>query len=545
MKKSILTLVMLSLVILIQSQNLSKNKFLNESQRSHFELFTKVNDKIFKQIQSNQKLAQFSSMKLDSLYYVFNYDTTFGRFNKALFAYDNHGRTREIIWQYYDSSYQSWVNSAKYEFNFNSAGLISSKLSYFFSANIWVKRAYEEYFYNSSDSIIQYKEYDWNPNTSHVQLSYINDISYDNSGNKIMELGESWDFVHGDHNKFKSTFSYNTLNQLISKRYFYWNFSQSQWEFYYPNTDYSYDNAGNIDQILYFLQDTLQATYKETRTFTNNLMMKSQFFAWDTNLVNWVFQGENKNYFDQQSRLIGSTYRSKDYNGMINPIDSSSYIYGAQNQIQKQIYFKFDTANNQWNNQNMSYYKLDNQGNELEYYYCKWDTISSTWDSTLFRQKEFDTNYATVDIMAPTIVDDINYPSGLELEFNSPSMILTAKEYSNCFIMNDIYFLKADLHYFYTEMNPNFIENNENKNWIIYPNPCTDLLKISTKDGSILNNITFRLYNQLGELVISKSISCDENTALITLENLKNGLYLYSIINQDAYHFNGKLNVIK
>ena len=545
MKKFTLILVLLSLVILIQSQNLSKNEFVNESQKSDFELFSKVSDKIHKQIQSNHKLAQFSSMKLDSLYYVYNYDTTFGCFNKALFAYDNHGRTREIIWQYYDSSYQSWVNSAKYEFNFNSAGLISSKLSYFFSSNIWVKSAYEEYFYNSSDSIIQYKEYDWNPNTSHVQLSFINDISYDNFGNKIMELGESWDFVHGDHNKYKSTYSYNTLNQLISKRYFYWNFSQLQWEFYYQNVDYSYDSSGNINQLLYFLQDTLQPTHKVTRTFTNNMMMNSQIFTWDTNLVNWVIQGETKNYFDQQNRLVGTANRSKDYNGIINLTDSSSYTYGAQNHLQKQIYFKFDSENNQWKNQNMSYYKLDVQGNELEYYSCKWDTISSTWDSTMWSQKEFNTNYATVDIMAPTILDDINYPSGFELEFNSPSMILSAKEYSTSSLMNDVYFLKADLHYFYTEMNPNFIENNENKNWIIYPNPCSDLLNISTKDASNLSNITFHLYNQLGELIISRSISGNENTAMISVENLENGLYLYSIINQDGKHFNGKLNVIK
>jgi hypothetical protein len=72
----------------------------------------------------------------------------------------------------------------------------------------------------------------------------------------------------------------------------------------------------------------------------------------------------------------------------------------------------------------------------------------------------------------------------------------------------------------------------------VYPNPFTNSLTITIKDGSEINNCEWRLYNILGSLIMSRVIN-ERSTAIET--NLPPGTYLYQLRGKNGILQSGKL----
>lgn len=73
----------------------------------------------------------------------------------------------------------------------------------------------------------------------------------------------------------------------------------------------------------------------------------------------------------------------------------------------------------------------------------------------------------------------------------------------------------------YREKDDNFNQKNKEENYTINPNPSSDIINISySKDAD------FRVYNMLGELVISVSLPANQEKLTLNINHLQNGVYI-------------------
>jgi hypothetical protein len=79
----------------------------------------------------------------------------------------------------------------------------------------------------------------------------------------------------------------------------------------------------------------------------------------------------------------------------------------------------------------------------------------------------------------------------------------------------------------------------ENADVTLYPNPATNELYVDGKDNT---NLSLKLYNIIGSMVMDKAISSNEK---IDIAYLANGIYTYKLYNGDVELKIGKVIISK
>ena len=90
----------------------------------------------------------------------------------------------------------------------------------------------------------------------------------------------------------------------------------------------------------------------------------------------------------------------------------------------------------------------------------------------------------------------------------------------------------------YIVLNAEFIEDQDNANVRIYPNPITDFVNIQQSDISRIN-----VYDSYGQLVLRNDYNFDSHVTL-DLSSLKNSVYIIEIITLEKT-FVERINIIK
>ena len=78
-----------------------------------------------------------------------------------------------------------------------------------------------------------------------------------------------------------------------------------------------------------------------------------------------------------------------------------------------------------------------------------------------------------------------------------------------------------------------------------YPNPVNDVLTISLTDAIFEAGIQITLYNLTGKLVAEKIISTEENSTMLNLKGVDQGLYLCVIKNNKEIITSFKISVVR
>lgn len=69
----------------------------------------------------------------------------------------------------------------------------------------------------------------------------------------------------------------------------------------------------------------------------------------------------------------------------------------------------------------------------------------------------------------------------------------------------------------------------EEKKWLLHPNPFSDIINFSSVDK--YSNISYKLYNSSGVLILSKTNELIDGNTVINLKHLSNGIYIFEIKN--------------
>ena len=76
----------------------------------------------------------------------------------------------------------------------------------------------------------------------------------------------------------------------------------------------------------------------------------------------------------------------------------------------------------------------------------------------------------------------------------------------------------------------------------VYPNPAKDVVTITLK-SALTGNSTIEIYNEVGEMVVSKNVSSGENRFSVDVQPLQNGTYYFTISTDNSAKLNGKFVV--
>ncbi len=72
---------------------------------------------------------------------------------------------------------------------------------------------------------------------------------------------------------------------------------------------------------------------------------------------------------------------------------------------------------------------------------------------------------------------------------------------------------------------------NENKRWLVYPNPTRDIVNLSSIDS--VETVTYKIYNASGILLTHKTDTLIEGKASINLSRFSSGIYFFQILTNE------------
>ena len=398
--------------------------------------------------------------------------------------------------------------------------------------------------------------------TSNNQVSYSELVYFNPMDNSIMNVSiETYEFdsegkkiayyrnVGSDFNNYdfeeKETFTYNAQGKLFETIDYIGD--ASNWEVD-KKTVLLYDNKGNITSVEYQYWDSYENAWISDELYeyeynSNNLRTKESYFyfdygvketgwkneyEYDGNLNNTAVYGYSWNNTDYEySDKTIITYRTDnkistytlyywETNGWLED-SQNTYLYNNQGlNIETVIKTWY---NNSWTNSQKANYAYDANNNMDEMIIYDYDFLTSTWLEKTLTTNTYDNTFTFNESILPrgNILPQITYPN---FNVNTSNIPLTAyfASYSN-----NQWVGYQDVTYFYSDVmiEQTNIENNSNSKITLYPNPASDFITISGIEGTSKIILT----NEIG-LIVQQSI-IDNN--ILTLENLKSGVYFYTI----------------
>ncbi|MCB4808620.1 T9SS type A sorting domain-containing protein [Tamlana sp. 62-3] len=357
---------------------------------------------------------------------------------------------------------------------------------------------------NSQNKLLSsIEEYNYDSNYNYF---YGKNYEYDSNGNLLFETdfeqnNSIWEITG------KTFFTYNTNNKLTSETYLKWNNTLEKFENYY-RTLLTYDTNNNLIEIVYqesYENDVWENEEKYIYAYNEGHLIDyyySYFFI-DGEWSRYEDKTEVKyNSNDKISEII--TYTGTEGNYIFDYKDI--YTYNFNSQLVKSESFNWE--NNEWVNEyNESLeYNWDSNGNLINVVH---NYNSSSNISEIYT---YDTSKLMSNFMHP-FINRSGFDYVLE-GFPHYNKLLTYTDGFSRYTYNYDSSITLGTTQF------------EAKNDLsIYPNPATKTITIN----NTLDNISeIEIYNVLGKKVLTSI------TKTIDVSNLKSGIYLVSIMDNDG-----------
>ncbi len=378
-------------------------------------------------------------------------------------------------------------------------------------------------------SLDGYTDYYWDGSSWNEDLTY--EFSY-NSNDLLSQaiLYEGW-----SDDKYLSTYTYDDNGNISAYLEFSWNETAGNWytDAYYREL-YTYDDDGNLTQSIASQGEsgTWSPQYKIETTYNDYGYDTSSEYEYKTNTSSWDKLIVYARTYDSNGYLTMLTVSSRDdvnsdwsimYGPMI--VDSNNHVLS---------YSAYDGDPNDSNSSigEKGVFTYVNGNVSTNIYQTQDD--SGNWYDYEKQEYIYDTNYSISEILMPAISNKcFKQERETNSEFNNKLTEYLSYDYDE----ESGELIATDKRIFnYTDLTTaTGIDNDEEVNVILYPNPAYDNVSISFSSTNNLANI--QLFDMLGKKVLDKEISSEET---INIENLNSGIYLYNIV-VDGKSQSGKL----
>lgn len=315
----------------------------------------------------------------------------------------------------------------------------------------------------------------------------------------------------------KDKYFYDEYNRLSQQIIFFYNQMNSTWEEEIL-VDFTYGENGLLEEALIKYEDE-DGIYYEKAVFTYaadgelaELMMYEQDEEWiayskDTYTVNEeLLQYEEYGYYWDGESWFNNFQQIGKCNEEWQQYESLSYY--------------FDEEVNDWVTSNKTEFSYDELGNlELEYSFA-WDVEENSWMHFSTHQMAYNNDFTFEQLFLP--IDNISdNPSSRFINYFNHMLLNIEYSYLNM-NSNEIELSDKEI-YYYSEQNVLSIENQLRTELSLYPNPASDILKVSMGNS---NNLETEIYNIHGSLIKRLVVNSGE---IIHINDLNPGAYLVKV----------------
>ena len=250
----------------------------------------------------------------------------------------------------------------KYEFSYNSEGVITSETLYSeWAQGKWMSNSKTDYTYNSNGKILleSIKGYSYaGSGPFEAKADYVydsvgnltlltrsrlnsgnwinvskNEYLYDSASNKIQQFDCTWNSYTSkwiNNNKDIFTFDKNG-NNIMTTRYWWKNSAWAKLD----KTEYSYDTNKNNTVKISYSWDTKTASWigsqKSEYSFnTNNKLTGKIFYMWDSPTASWIVSEKIEDVFDNNGNItLHKDIRWASYSSTWLEPDITTYYYSS------------------------------------------------------------------------------------------------------------------------------------------------------------------------------------------------------------------------
>ncbi|WP_405291737.1 T9SS type A sorting domain-containing protein [Algibacter sp. Ld11] len=371
------------------------------------------------------------------------------------------------------------------------------------------------------DSIHLFQWDNYNDNWRHNTKEF---LTYDNGG--IKETNFRRQFLTGTNwvNYYQFNKTYTADNQLESNIQQNWNSPNSGWNDKYKHV-YIYDDDGNeiVHENSSYINETWKINSKEVKTYVDNFLNTTTILAHDTSLSVFVPQERTtNNYADSLvDYQIGEIYY-RDVAVWEND-EKIDYTYNMDRQLTDVEYYGYNSSTGEFSS--APYKKIENKytaegliaesvtqlwftseyrnvdrwlysyvnGNQTEFIIQEWNSSADVWENKYRHLKTYDAN-----------------DNEIEFIYQSWNTDATPNDWRG--------FLRIVTYWSLPEVLSSN-EFHEKPTFLIYPNPTSEYLKITSNEA--INQI--QLYDLLGKQVLKT------NKNQVDVRALPSGLYLAKI----------------
>lgn len=455
--------------------------FLNISISSAFDNFIIDNNEI---IELNQKYKHLNNINISNLYteknFTFLDSIKFGNIPQIFYYNNNHQLDSAVI--PYQTKYVTKFdqnNNLILEEYYENWGLGDTVV-------LWAGTDYKyEYSYDEKNRL--YKRTAYYPVNEYLPIFKVNweplnqdKYIYEDSSNRIKSYYQKWNF---------------DLNDTIYETGYFYE--------YFPNQNIIYRKLWNYKTNKY---DDLNYKYVQDLNHNNNIILKSNY-KYDEN-VGWILVDSYANYiYDDKDNLI-TELRTYIDGSTIKNVSKTNFIYNENNQIESKVYQIYSTFYEDWVNETKNLYIYDEKGNITQEITQKWNIGWKRWID---------------DTKTVTIIDNNIDLENLRSSPKIDKKILKISRFKNFSVDNPKWELQNESNYHYSQKLVSSIEDFNEQDLTIYPNPAKDFLNLGTHKNKSFNLIIFDLN---GNIVLELNDFVDE---LLDISKLNKGTYFLLI----------------
>ena len=349
--------------------------------------------------------------------------------------------------------------------------------------------------------------------------------------------------------------------------------------------DYTYDAVGNMTHFTYLWNADrtrwVNSTKLQTTFNGNGDPAQVLSYGWDLNSNSWILGLTLVYTYDTNGRMTLNlnTWHSG------TPADKTERTYDANGNMTREIWYLWNTNNNQWAKFQKDEFVYDVNGNIAQNTHYNWNSDSSLWhnqydvlftydanlnlteksttfykpfqENTIARKKVEYTYYpdgklsqlinyfmhdGTSEWIGDTKEESVYDPDGnkthrivtiwdktfwdnyMTLDYEYDINGNKTQETDNWWDRNkQVWFVRYKFHWYYSERNITGIPDSRDMGIRVFPNPATDLITVDPGD---LNSLTLELFDIHGRCVFSQNISGHQH---ISVSQMQRGVYIYTI----------------
>ena len=524
MKKSILTLLLITLVFDVYSQ-LEKNNTIKYGNHELIVIDKATGQKstggeliINYQKSIKLKSAPQANLLLDSVVSVANNYSL-----KDIYSYDSNNNVIQILSSSKSSDSLVWENSFKHEYAYKN-GFKTYESSYTWNNYSSKWKGSQQFAYDfdnvgNQTLFINFNwddySFDWIPTTKDESI-------FNENGNVTNTLGYVWDATLMDWTKnHNRAVTYDINGLFLTETRSRWDSVTLSWIGYFKS------DLSNRSEYTYYSWDSNTSTWfpnakYEIKLDENNNILSSIYNYWNVNTLKWITASKMESSYDNHNHQISEiNYLCDSLTLSWIPRNKTENAYDNGGNLISALSYTWDTNTSSWAPDGKYESSYTDKGLQLFFCGYYWNTSSSSWVGA-YQKSEF--VYDELGRLTSSLVSYWNdtknnweYFSKSDNIYNSFGNI-SQRIYSTWNINLNTWVLESLSTYYYKTISG--INNIVQDKICIYPNPATEILHINGLDGIT----SFSIFDLKGNILYKNSTNGNINVC-----GLNDGVYLLRI----------------